>query len=447
MAAANVAYRAAEAAADIATRAMTAAVSVAALNDEEKRFLAARIQLAQFALESKEATFAPARQEAGGDTRLEAQKLKKVIAELVSMLAGDLTEEEEEDGGGGVGNAGRILVHDHNTNSIRFSLIKRLKLVEVVPAPPSFLLPCLDELLLTSLFRLSCTHWVGPALGDATLTTAVHSIFDMREDRLTKDYYGTKINLSDAQLAYANLLPKDSFKARELRRIDRELRAQQQSFQSVAAIERPRLESLLAVLPLVKAMFDDGVADKTTVVQRAVDPLGKSILETIAAGGNSWHHEFARPPRLAVALTLALSCPFAHFPAHTHTLVQTSHFWKWWRVPPLVCEQDSPTERFSAEPRSADGSVFELVEIRPIQRPRRREQQAHRYARKCVQWRYSGECEWANFSGSCGTPDLVRSIEPVVSQRNSSGGLVPVCTFNEIREQFEIEQTRIPWHS
>jgi hypothetical protein len=301
--AARAAYRAAEAAASVASEALGRAVRAGVLNEDERRFMAARVQLSQYALEAKETVFAPNRASAGNEVRLEAQKLKQSISDLVSVLSGDLTEEnDDESPGGGALPGGRILVHDHNTSTIRFSLIKRLKVAQVLPVPPEWLLPCLEELLVTSLFRLKCTYWSGPVLPGAVIKRAASSIFDMKRERLEKDYYQTKINLTASQLQAANLLPKDEFRTRELSRIEGEMNAQQQSFVAAASIERPRLESLLAVLPAIKQATDsrqaDGMVDLTDLTAGQVPGIGRDVLQSIADGGSSWHHEFCRPPRI-----------------------------------------------------------------------------------------------------------------------------------------------------
>jgi hypothetical protein len=288
---ARAAYIAAEAAADAAAAALGAALGV--LNADERRFLAARVQLAQFALEAKEAAFELGRQQAGADARLEARKLQKAISELVATLAGDLVEEEEESGG-------RILVHDHNTASIRFSLVKLLKSAEVLPAPPDFFLPCVEELLLTSLFRLRCTHWPAGLGGDA-VRRAVGAVFEMKQESLARAYYGKLLDADDATLADNNLLPATLFRDRELRRIERELRSQQQASAAAAAIERRRLESLLGALPLVRQLLDAvaaGVEDRSAIVASASDALAASVLESADRQEGSWHHAFVRPPRI-----------------------------------------------------------------------------------------------------------------------------------------------------
>ena len=161
----------------------------------------------------------------------------------------------------------------------------------------------LGELLVTSLFRLNCTHWVSPVpLPADVLGRAASAVFDMKRERLEKDYYQTKINLTAEQLEAANLLPKLAFRTRELVRIEGEFNAQQQSFAAAASIERPRLETLLAVLPLVEQAVArrraDGMAALDDLIIAATPGLGRDVLQNLADGGDSWHHEFCRPPRI-----------------------------------------------------------------------------------------------------------------------------------------------------
>ena len=68
----------------------------------------------------------------GGVRISEAQKLRAAIAELVATLSGDLVE-EDDDAPAAALPVGRILVHDHNTSTIRFSLINPFTSTQVIP--------------------------------------------------------------------------------------------------------------------------------------------------------------------------------------------------------------------------------------------------------------------------------------------------------------------------
>jgi len=152
----------------------------ASLTAEERRWLSSRIQLSMFAIESRSALAFPLRAGASDRIRQRAAELRAAVAELVKKLAGDPTAEDEEDG------SATILVQDMNTATIRFSLIKRLKAAAVVPAAPEWLLPALEELLVTSIFRAKCSYWSGPALSVAHMDESVGAIWEMTSERREK---------------------------------------------------------------------------------------------------------------------------------------------------------------------------------------------------------------------------------------------------------------------
>ena len=160
----------------------------ASLNVEERRWLASRVQLSMFALEARSALAFPLR-EASDRIRQRAAALRVAVAELVKQLAGDPTEEEEQGCGGG---GDTILVQDKNTATIRFSLIKRIKAVSVVPAAPEWLLPALEELLVTSIFRAKCSYWSGPSTARQD-DEAVNAMWVMTAERREKVGPATRV--------------------------------------------------------------------------------------------------------------------------------------------------------------------------------------------------------------------------------------------------------------
>ena len=101
-------------------------------------------------------------------------------------------------------------MHDTNSATIRYSLIKRLRSVQLAPAPPAWLLPTLDELVTMSWVRCRCLYFPlggegggdddrGGAVSPAELARAAGAVFAMRREALERDYYGnTKRNLGSA---------------------------------------------------------------------------------------------------------------------------------------------------------------------------------------------------------------------------------------------------------
>ncbi len=154
--------------------------------------------------------------EAADRRRRAARELGREFDALLRSLAGDPTEDEREGAGGGGGAppdgadggdraAGELLVHDTNSATIRFSLIKRLRTTSLAPIASSWLIPALDELLTTAWVRCRCLYFPlgggANSVSDSELQAAAGAVFDMKKEALEKDYYGTKRRLCIAVCA------------------------------------------------------------------------------------------------------------------------------------------------------------------------------------------------------------------------------------------------------
>ena len=232
----------------------------------------------------------PGRPGALRDVRSGARDLRRWVDALVRQLAGE--PDDDEDGAGGVPGA-RVLVYDDSTATIRYSLVKRIKSTTVTPAPPVWLLPVLQELLVTSRFRLRCMTFDAARVGDAAIGAAAEAVYAATRSRLEREYYGRRRDQTDAQLVAAGLLAKDAFARREVARAERELRHLNAVQGAAAAMEQARLRQLLLALPLVRQGVArrerDPDADLGDLVGSLDEGLARDVVRSLASGSGAWH--------------------------------------------------------------------------------------------------------------------------------------------------------------
>eukprot|EP00966_Prymnesium_polylepis_P284833 6580779-Prymnesium_polylepis.1 len=287
------ALQAADAAARGADEALAAAKRFDVLLPDEYALLLTRLRLATWSLEARRAVVDPGRPDALRDLKTSAQGLRKGVDDLVRNLSGDSDTDDDKSTDTGA----RILIFDRNTSAIKYSLIKRLKATVVDPSPPDWLLPVMEELLVTSLFRLRCLRWKGATIPATKLNAAACAVFEMQQERLERDHYGTR-----KPLRGVDPLDRAAFRASQEQRIKGELETMQSTGVTADALERQRLETLLSVLPKVKEAIEHrraGAEDRLEyLVASQPAGMGRIVLEDIARGGSSWHTEFVKPPRV-----------------------------------------------------------------------------------------------------------------------------------------------------